>query len=70
MTTTKSKVLAEEYMRLGGKRLAKIDDNITKVRKWEDDPPAAEQFWQEHIAVLDDKGRRDVEFYLPDINAD
>ncbi|MBO3761417.1 hypothetical protein [Ciceribacter sp. L1K22] len=69
MTTTKSKALADEYMRLGGRRLAKIDDNITKVREWENDPPEAEKFWQERIAVLDDKARRDVEFYLPDINA-
>lgn len=68
MTKTMSKALAEEYLRLGGKRRAKIDDNITRVRTWEEDPPEAERFWQERVAVLGEVGRRDVEFYLPDIN--
>ena len=69
MPVTKSKVLAEEYLKLGGKRRSKIDDNITKVRSWEDEPEEAERFWRERVAVLGDKERRDVEFYLPDINA-
>lgn len=69
MSKTKSQVLAEEYMQLGGRRRAKFDDNIATVRQWETDPPEAERFWQQRIAVLDDKERRDVEFFLPDINS-
>lgn len=68
MTKTMSKALAEEYLRLGGKRRAKIDDNLTQVRSWEEDPPEAERFWQERVAILADDERQDVEFFLPDIN--
>src|SRR5262245_88133 len=32
---TEAAKLAEEYMRLGGTRRAKIDDNIVGIRKWE-----------------------------------
>ncbi len=60
--------IAEEYMRLGGRRKSKIDDNITRVRAWEDDPPEAEAFWVEHIQPLDEETRRNVEFFLPSIN--
>ncbi|NKK98533.1 hypothetical protein GFM02_09660 [Rhizobium leguminosarum bv. viciae] len=68
MQTTRSKELAEEYLRLGGKRLAKIDDDIVKIRHWEDDTPEAEAFWQKHIEPLDDKRRVEVETHLPTIN--
>ncbi|TAV49429.1 hypothetical protein ELI30_14505 [Rhizobium leguminosarum] len=68
MQTTRSKQLADEYLRLGGKRLAKIDDNIVKIRHWDDDAPEAEAFWQKHIEPLDDKRRVEVETHLPTIN--
>lgn len=67
-TKTTSLRLAEEYLRLGGHRLSKIDDNITKVRQWEEDPPEAERFWQERIASLGEKERNQVEIFLPSIN--
>lgn len=65
---TSTKKLADEYLRLGGKRRAKVDDNIVSVREWEDDTPDAEAFWQEHIEPLDDKRRAEVELLLPTIN--
>lgn len=68
MTKTKSQVLAEEYLHLGGRRRSKFDDNIATVRAWEDYPPEAERFWRERIALLNEEERREVEFYLPDIN--
>ncbi|MCM2293988.1 hypothetical protein NAC44_16810 [Allorhizobium sp. BGMRC 0089] len=68
MTKTKSRALAEEYLRLGGKRRVKVDDNITRARDWDEDPPEAERYWQERIAPLGKEERRDVEFFLPDIN--
>jgi hypothetical protein len=61
--------LAEEYLRLGGTRMAKMDDNIVDTRKWSPEPAEAERFWDEKIARLDDKQRRDVESYLPTMNA-
>ena len=67
-TKTASLRLAEEYLRLGGRRLSKIDDNIIKVRQWEEDPPEAERFWKEHIEPLGDKERTQVEIFLPSIN--
>lgn len=68
METTRSKELADEYLRLGGKRLAKIDDNIVKIRRWEDDTPEAEAFWQKNIEPLDERRRVEVETHLPTIN--
>ncbi|WP_245292971.1 hypothetical protein [Rhizobium acidisoli] len=68
MQTTRSKELANEYLRLGGKRLAKIDDNIVKIRHWEDDTPEAEAFWQKNIEPLDERRRVEVETHLPTIN--
>lgn len=68
MQTTRSKELADEYLRLGGKRLAKIDDNIVKIRHWEDDTPEAEAFWQKNIEPLDERRRVEVETHLPTIN--
>jgi hypothetical protein len=66
---TQSRELADEYLRLGGQRKAKVDDNIVNVRQWQDEPPEAERFWSENIAPLDDKRRREVELLLPSINA-
>ncbi len=63
-----SKALAEEYLRLGGRRIAVIDDNLASSRDWCGDPPEAARFWAEHIASLSDRDRRDVETFLPSIN--
>ena len=62
---TRSLRLAEEYLRLGGRRRAKVDDNIVNTRLWEDEPAIASEFWNVHIASLDDKLRREVELLLP-----
>ncbi|KAA0687398.1 hypothetical protein DTW90_33415 [Neorhizobium sp. P12A] len=66
---TQSHRLAQEYLRLGGHRRSKIDDNITTVRHWEDDPPEAEQFWKEQIETLPTGDRKQVEIFLPTINS-
>ena len=63
-----AKDLADEYRRLGGKRLAVIDDNLGSSREWEDDPIEAARFWDEKIAVLADRERRDVETFLPSVS--
>ena len=68
MEKTPSLKLAEEYMRLGGRRRVKIDDNIVTTRQWDKDTPEAEAFWQENIEPLDDKRRHEVEVHLPSIN--
>lgn len=64
---TPSHSLAKEYIRLGGKRQVKIDDNRLSLRQWEGDPPEAERFWQEKIETLPDEKRKQVVDYLPDI---
>ena len=64
----RSKELAEEYKRLGGRRVAVIDDNLGSSRDWAGDPPEAAKFWQEQIARLSDRERRDVETFLPSLN--
>lgn len=66
--TTPSKQLAEHYRRLGGRWLAKVDDNIVSTRAWDEDTPQAARFWQENIAPLDDEKRREVELHLPSIS--
>lgn len=65
---TPSLLLAEEYIRLGGRRRAKVDDNIVSTRDWEGDTPEAAAFWTEKIQPLDDKSRREVELHLPSIS--
>ncbi len=65
---TPSLRLAEEYLRLGGRRRAKVDDNIVSTRKWEDEPATASAFWKENIEPLDEKQRREVELHLPSIS--
>lgn len=67
MTTT-SKKLADEYLRLGGHRLAKVDDSNVTTRQWGKDSPEAEAFWETNIAPLSAKERRDVEIHLPSIS--
>jgi hypothetical protein len=66
---TEAAKLADEYLRLGGTRRAKIDDNIVSVRKWEDEPKAAEDFWDARIAPLAKKRQDEVVTLLPTINA-
>lgn len=63
-----SKQLADQYRRLGGRRVAVIDDNLGSSRDWDGDPPEAERFWTERIATLSDRERRDVETFLPSLN--
>ncbi len=65
-----SKALAEQYRELGGRRVAVIDDNLGSSRDWDGDPPEAAAFWDENIAPLSDRERRDVETYLPSLNDD
>ncbi|WP_438617736.1 hypothetical protein [Oryzifoliimicrobium ureilyticus] len=64
-----AKELADQYVKLGGQRKSKIDDNITNVRQWDQDSPEAEKFWAENIASLDEDRRKQVEDFLPSINA-
>ncbi|MBB2750598.1 UNVERIFIED_ORG: hypothetical protein GGI57_001274 [Rhizobium aethiopicum] len=67
-TETPSLKLAKEYLRLGGCRRSKIDDNITEVRQWDEDPPEAERFWKERVETLSKDERKQVEDFLPTIN--
>lgn len=63
-----SKQLAEEYRRLGGRRVAVIDDNLGSTRDWNGDNDEAAAFWNQKIASLPDRERRDVESFLPSLN--
>jgi hypothetical protein len=69
MEETPSMKLVEEYLRLGGRRKAVIDDNFISTRAWEEDPPQAEAFWKDRIEPLDADRRKEVESLLPTINA-
>lgn len=64
---TPSQRLAKEYLRLGGGRRVKIDDNIVYARRWDDEPTMASSFWKEHIEPLKEHHRREVEMHLPSI---
>ncbi len=68
MERTRTAELAAEYLRLGGGRLSKIDDNHLSTRTWEHESKAAEAFWNAHIAPLDDRRRDEVISHLPSIN--
>ena len=68
MEQTSTAKLAAEYRRLGGGRLAKIDDNHMSTHKWEHESRAAEAFWNAHIAPLDERRREEVISHLPTIN--
>lgn len=70
MEETRSSKLASEYVRLGGKRKAKLDDNMTSLRHWEGDSQEAEAFWQNSIASLDADEQEQVIKLLPSMNAD
>jgi hypothetical protein len=65
---TRSLSLAEEYLRLGGSRLAKVDDNVVNTRKWDSEPPEAEAFWKENVEPMVEKGRQHVEVHIPSIS--
>ncbi|NNU69854.1 hypothetical protein G9X67_31890 [Rhizobium sp. WYCCWR 11152] len=67
-TETPSLKLAKEYLSLGGHRRSMIDDNITDVRQWDEDPPKAERFWKERVETLPEDQRKQVEDFLPTIN--
>ena len=69
MEQTPSMKLAEEYLRLGGRRKAVIDDNFISTRAWEEDPPRAKAFWKERIEPLDADRRKEIESLLQTINA-
>jgi ABC-type hemin transport system ATPase subunit len=66
---TEASRLAKHYLRLGGTRKAIIDDNRVSTRSWDPEPEEASRFWDECIAPLDDKHRREVETLLPTVNA-
>ncbi len=61
--------LAKEYLRLGGRRLLVMDDNILSTNSWEADPPEAETFWKREIETLEPRQRSEVMSFLPSINA-
>jgi hypothetical protein len=65
---TPSLVLAEDYLRLGGTRHSKVDDNIVSTRQWEDEPAEASAFWEANIEPLGHKSRQEVELHLPSIS--
>ena len=67
-TETPSLKLAKEYLSLGGHRRSMIDDNITDVRQWDEDPPEAERFWKERVETLSKGKRKQVEDFLPTVN--
>ncbi len=60
--------LAREYVRLGGSRKSKIDDNHVTTRLWEHETPEAEAFWKENIEPLDENHQREVVTLLPSIS--
>ncbi len=68
MEQTPTAKLAADYLRLGGGRLAKIDDNKVGTRQWKHETREAEAFWNENIASLDDARRDEVITHLPTIN--
>ena len=68
-TATPLLQLARDYIRLGGKRRSVVDDNIVSTRDWEPDSSEADAFWTEKVETLDADQRKQVELYLPTINA-
>lgn len=69
-TSTETAQLAEEYLRLGGRRKAAADDNKMSVRLWEDEPEEARTYWENKIAPLPAERRKEVESHLPSISGD
>lgn len=66
---TQALELAEEYRRLGGTRLAKMDDNFVSTRKWDDEPAEASRFWHDRVEVLDDGHQAEVVSHLKSMNS-
>lgn len=66
---TQALELAEEYRRLGGTRLAKLDDNFVTTRKWDDEPEEASRFWHDRVEILDDKRQAEVVTHLKSMNS-
>ena len=66
---TQALELAEEYRRLGGTRLAKMDDNVVSTRKWDDEPAEASRFWHDRVEVLDDRHQAEVVSHLKSMNS-
>jgi hypothetical protein len=60
--------LAQEYMRLGGKRRSANDDNLVSTREWEADSTQAKAFWKTKIAALPDEKRNEVISHLPAVS--
>ncbi|NTH16441.1 hypothetical protein G6L99_30405 [Agrobacterium rhizogenes] len=69
MEENAAKALADEYIRLGGRRQLVMDHNNLTTRTWENDTPEADAFWIENINSLPDAYRREVLSFLPSINA-
>jgi hypothetical protein len=68
MEKTHALEIATEYQRLGGRRLAKMDDNIVDTRKWDDEPAEASAFWRENVENLDSESQAEVVSHLNSIN--
>ncbi len=67
-TETKSLRLAEEYLRLGGKRRSANDDNIVSTREWEADSAEAKSFWEKRVETLPKEKRAEVISHLPTVS--
>lgn len=67
-TETQSLQIATEYLRLGGRRQAKVDDNIVSTLSWDDDPLEADAYWQTHVTPLTEKEQRDITIHLPSMS--
>jgi hypothetical protein len=61
--------LAEEYRRLGGTRLAKMDDNVIDTRVWDEEPYKASEFWRQQVEILDDRAQAEVVSHLKSLNS-
>jgi hypothetical protein len=66
---TQALQLAEEYRRLGGTRLAKMDDNFVSTRKWDDEPAEASRFWHDRVESLDERHQAEVVSHLKSMNS-
>lgn len=68
MEQTHAAELAKEYLRLGGRRLSKVDDNHVTTRMWESETAEAAAFWQKNIEPMDEIHQREVITLLPSIS--
>jgi hypothetical protein len=68
MSDTPAAELVQEYLRLGGTRKSANDDNRTSTRKWDSEPPEAEEFWKRKVEPLSDTRRSEIETLLPSIS--